>query len=52
MLQAENTDRRWSRALQHEHSIRVQLQENMEKLATEMHGLEAQARRSFSEGKK
>ena len=46
MVQAQNTDRRWSRALQHEHSIRLQLQENMEKLATEMHGLETEARRA------
>ena len=45
--QAEGTDRRWTRALQHELSIRGQLQENMEKLAKEMHGLEAEARRSF-----
>ena len=47
VVQAESTDRRWSRALQHELASRAQLQENMEKLAKEMHGLEAEARRSF-----
>ena len=47
VVQAECTERRWSRALQHELSARAQLQENMEKLAKEMHGLEAEARRSF-----
>ena len=46
MGQAQSTDRRWSRALQHEHSIRLQLQENMEKLAREMHGLETEARKA------
>lgn len=46
MEQARNTDRRWSRALQHEHSLRLQLEENMEALAKEMHGLESEARAS------
>ena len=50
MSRAQNTNRRWSRAMQHEHSKRLQLQENMEKLATEMHSLETEARRSFSKG--
>ena len=47
MVQAQNTDRRWSRALQHEHSLRLQLQENMEALANQMQGLEDEARKSF-----
>ena len=47
VAQAEGTEKRWLRALQHELSIRTQLQENMEKLAKEMHGMEAEARRSF-----
>ena len=50
MEQARSTDRRWSRALQHEHSLRLQLQENMEALANEMHGLESEARASVQDG--
>lgn len=46
VVQARNTERRWSRALQHEHSLRLQLQENMEALANQMHGLEDEARLS------
>lgn len=46
MVQARGTERRWSRALQHEHSLRLQLQENMEALANQMHGLEDEARLS------
>lgn len=46
MIQARNTERRWSRALQHEHSLRLQLQDNMEALANQMHGLEDEARLS------
>jgi len=38
---AQSTERRWHRAVQHERSLRVQLQENIETLANEMHGLEA-----------
>lgn len=38
---AQSTERRWHRAVQHERSLRVQLQENIETLASEMHGLEA-----------
>ncbi len=47
MLQARNTERRWSRALQHEHSIRVQLQENTEALAKQMTRMEDEARQQF-----
>ena len=50
MVQARNTDRRWARALQHEHSLRLQLQENIVTLANEMYGLESQARRSVQGG--
>lgn len=46
MVQARSTERRWSRALQHEHSLRLQLQENLETLANQMHGLEDEARLS------
>lgn len=49
MGQARNTDRRWSRALQHEHSLRLQLQDNMETLANQMHGLESEARASVQD---
>ena len=50
MVQAQSTDRRWSRALQHEHSLRLQLQENLEALANQMHGLESEARISVQNG--
>ena len=45
--QAHDIERRWSRALAHEHSLRLQLQENMEALANQMHGLEDEARLSI-----
>ena len=44
VVQARSTERRWSRALQHEHSLRLQLQDNMVALASQMHGLEDEAR--------
>lgn len=44
LVQAHSTDRRWSRALQHEHSLRLELQENMEALANQMQGMEDEAR--------
>ena len=47
MSQAHQADRRWTRALQHEHSLRLQLQENMETLGKQMHNLESEARRSL-----
>ena len=43
VVQAHSTDRRWSRALQHEHSLRLELQENMEALANQMQGMENEA---------
>ena len=46
MLQAKNTERKWFRLLQHENSLRLQLQENIEMLANQMHGLEDEARQS------
>ncbi len=46
MVHARSTERRWSRALQHEHSLRLGLQDNMEALANQMHGLEDEARLS------
>ena len=49
-MQARSTERRWSRALQHEHSLRLQLQENMEALANQMHGLEDEARLTVQGG--
>lgn len=45
-MQARSTERRWSRALQHEHSLRLKLQENMEALASQMQLLEDEARQS------
>lgn len=47
MVQAHSTDRRWSRALQHEHSLRLELQENMVALANQMQGLEDEARKKL-----
>lgn len=47
MVQARRTERRWSRAFQHERSLRHQLQENLETLANQMHGLEDEARVSI-----
>ena len=46
MLQAKKTEKRWSRSLQHEHSLRLQLQENIETLANQMHGFEDEVRQS------
>ena len=46
MGQARNTERRWSRALQHERSLRLKLEENLETLACQMQGLENEARLS------
>ncbi len=48
LLQATSTDRRWSRALQHEHSLRLEVQESMEAMANQMHGMEREARGMFS----
>lgn len=47
MVQAHSTDRRWSRALQHEHSLRLELQENMVALANQMQGMEDEARKKL-----
>ena len=47
MVQARNTDRRWSRALQHEHSLRLKLQENIEALANQMTVMEDEIRQKF-----
>ena len=47
MVQARNTERRWSRALQHEHSLRLKLQENIEALAKQMNNMEDEARQKF-----
>ena len=47
MVQAHSTDRRWSRALQHEHSLRLELQENMVALANQMQGMEDEARKNM-----
>ena len=51
MVQARNTDRRWSKSLQHEHSLRVQLQENIVTMANDLYGLENQAKNSVRKGK-
>ncbi len=47
MVQARSAERRWSRALQYEHSLRLQLQDNMEALASQMHSLENEASQSM-----
>ena len=47
VVQARNTERRWSRALQHEHSLRLKLQENIEALAKQMTNMEDEARLKF-----
>ena len=47
MVQAHSTDRRWSRALQHEHSLRLELQDNMVALASQMQGMEDEARKKL-----
>ena len=47
MVQAHSTDRRWSRALQHEHSLRLELQDNMVALANQMQGMEDEARKKL-----
>lgn len=46
-MQARNTERRWSRALQHEHSLRLKLQENIEALAKQMMLMEDEIRHKF-----
>ena len=46
-MQAHSTDRRWSRALQHEHSLRLELQDNMVALANQMQGMEDEARKNL-----
>lgn len=43
---AQTTEKSWKRALQHEHNVRVQLEENLETLAKQMHGLEREAKRA------
>ena len=47
MVHAHQADRRWTRALQHERSLRQHLQENIENLGKQMHSLESEARRSL-----
>ncbi len=47
MVQARSTERRWSRALQHEETSRLTLQENMETLAEQLTKMEEQARQRF-----
>ncbi|KAL5478152.1 hypothetical protein EMCRGX_G025043 [Ephydatia muelleri] len=43
---AKDAEHRWSRSLQQEHALRLQLQESLEMLANQMHGLENQAKRA------
>ena len=47
LVQARSTNRRWSRALQHERALRVEIQESFEALANQMHGMESEARGMF-----
>lgn len=44
--EAHGTERRWSRALQGERVMRLELQENLEALIKQMHGLESEARKA------
>ncbi len=44
VTQARSTGRHWSRSLQHERSLRQQLQDNLETMAGQMLGLESKAR--------
>ena len=41
--QARSTERQWSKALQHERSLRTQLEENLEVIAKQMQSLEKEA---------
>ena len=40
------SESRWQRTLQHERNLRLQLEESLEALAKQMHGLEREARRA------
>lgn len=43
---AQSMETRWQRTLQHERNLRSQLEESLEALAKQMHGLEHEARRT------
>ena len=47
---AETTKRQWERSLTSQRSLSIQLQENFEALAKQMHGLETEARRASKRG--
>ena len=42
----QDSESRWQRTLQHERNLRLQLEESLEALAKQMHGLEREARRA------
>lgn len=50
LLIATNVEKRWQRLIQHERSMRMELQENFEALAKQMHGLEDDVRRASQKG--
>ena len=50
LLLATNVEKRWQRLLQHERSMRMELQENFEALAKQMHVLEDTVRRASQKG--
>jgi len=50
MSQARSTEHRWSKALQHEKSLRKQLEDNLELIAKQMQGLESDAQKIARQG--
>ena len=46
MSEAQATERRWNRVLANERAMRLELQENLEALIKQMHGLESEARKA------
>ena len=50
MSQARSTEHRWSKALQHEQSLRKQLEDNLELIAKQMQGLESDAQKIARQG--
>ena len=50
LLQARSVEKRWRRDMQSERDLRLRLQENMETMANQIHGLENDAKRSVGGG--
>ena len=49
-MYAQGMEQRWKKSIQHERQRRTELEENMEALAKQMHGLESAARRASQKG--